>query len=109
MLIESEPVPPSLSGPVGDDDLAMTQTEVNIRCPYTGMDMKNPVKNKICGHKYDKEGIMQHIKSKGKRAKCPINGCANTKPLDVNCLEDDRELKRYIERKQRGKQRSQRT
>ncbi|XP_033726956.1 E3 SUMO-protein ligase NSE2-like isoform X1 [Pecten maximus] len=106
---EDESVP-ALAGSSStvDDDVAMTQPEVNTRCPYTGMEMKNPVKNKLCGHKYDKEGIMQHIKNKGKRAKCPINGCGNTKALDVNCLEEDRELKRYIERKQRGK-RSQRT
>ncbi|XP_060084975.1 E3 SUMO-protein ligase NSE2-like [Ylistrum balloti] len=106
-----ESVPASaLTGPssTGDDDVAMTQPEINTRCPYTGMEMKNPVKNKACGHKYDKEGILQYIKNKGKRAKCPINGCVNVKTLDASCLEEDRELKRYIERKQRGK-RSQRT
>ena len=51
------------------EDITMTQSDVNTRCPYTGKDMINPVKNKHCGHHYDKEGITHYIKIKGKKAK----------------------------------------
>ena len=52
-----------------DDDIAMTQPEINTRCPYTGKDMINPVKNIHCGHHYDQEGISHYIRTKGKKAK----------------------------------------
>ncbi|CAL1537517.1 unnamed protein product, partial [Lymnaea stagnalis] len=29
-----------------DDDMAMTDEEINIKCPYTGQTMVTPVKNK---------------------------------------------------------------
>ena len=52
-----------------DADIAMTQQEVNTMCPFTRKEMSNPVTNQICRHSYEKEGILQHIKSRGKRAK----------------------------------------
>ena len=51
-----------------DDDIAMTQ-EVTTKCPYTGKEMVHPMKNKRCGHHYEKEGIMQLMKNRKGRAK----------------------------------------
>lgn len=51
-----------------DDGMAMV-AEVNTRCPYTGKEMVHPVTNKHCKHNYDREGILQFIKSRGIRAK----------------------------------------
>lgn len=84
-----------------DEDIAMTQPEVNTRCPYTGKDMINPVKNSYCGHHYDKEGISHYIKIKGRKAKCPVGGCGNDKPIELSDLIEDKDLKKFIDRKNR--------
>jgi len=86
----------TLLGETEDDDVALTQAEVNIRCPYTGMDMTDPVRNKHCGHVYDREGILGHIKAKKDKAKCPVGGCGNQKPLKPDHMEEYKEMKRYI-------------
>ncbi|KAK2166551.1 hypothetical protein NP493_1317g00059 [Ridgeia piscesae] len=83
-----------------DDDIAVMQ-EVNTKCPYTGKEMTHPVRNIHCGHHYEKEGITQLMKNRKGRAKCPVGGCVNDKPITASDLEDDKELKRYIERKNR--------
>ena len=47
-----------------DDDLAMTQTEVNTKCPVTMKEMIKPVRNKHCGHNYDYSGAKQLIRNR---------------------------------------------
>ena len=47
-----------------DDDLAMTQTELNTRCPVTMKEMVKPVRNKHCGHSYDYDGAKQLIRNR---------------------------------------------
>ncbi|KAK3087711.1 hypothetical protein FSP39_009508 [Pinctada imbricata] len=84
---------------VVDEDLAMTQSEQSTRCPYTGKDMVIPVRNRHCGHRYDKDGIMHYIKTKKSKAKCPVGGCGNTNPMVAADLVEDHELRRIIERK----------
>lgn len=81
-----------------DEDVEMTEEKVNTQCVYTGMEMVHPVRNKHCGHNYDKEGIQQYIKRRKEKAMCPRGGCLNEKPLEMSDLEDNKELKRYIER-----------
>ncbi|XP_053377926.1 uncharacterized protein LOC123528457 isoform X1 [Mercenaria mercenaria] len=88
--------------PGSDMDVEMTQEKVNTRCPYTGMEMVYPVRNKHCGHNYDKDGIQQYIKQRKKKAKCPLGGCSNEKPIEMSDLEENKELKRYIERMNRN-------
>ncbi|RUS69383.1 hypothetical protein EGW08_022856 [Elysia chlorotica] len=78
-------------------DLAMTEVDVNTRCPYTGCTMEDPVRNKQCGHVYDRTGILTYIKQKNARAKCPVGGCGNVDPIQASHLEDHRDMKRYIQ------------
>jgi len=47
-----------------DDDLAMTQAEVNTKCPVTKKEMTRPVRNKHCGHVYDYDGARELIKNR---------------------------------------------
>jgi len=47
-----------------DDDLAMTQTQVNTKCPVTMKEMKRPVRNKHCGHSYDYDGAKELIRNR---------------------------------------------
>ena len=42
---------------------------MNTKCPYTGKEMKDPVRNKHCNHNYDREGANQLIRARGARAK----------------------------------------
>uniref|UniRef100_A0A8D0HRX3 E3 SUMO-protein ligase NSE2 n=1 Tax=Sphenodon punctatus TaxID=8508 RepID=A0A8D0HRX3_SPHPU len=56
-----------------DEDIAVTQSQVNFICPITQADMKKPVRNKTCGHTYEEEAILKLIQHKEKRQKkaCP--------------------------------------
>ncbi|XP_035659815.1 E3 SUMO-protein ligase NSE2-like [Branchiostoma floridae] len=106
---ESEPSPqPGGSQAGGDDDddleIEMTQTEVNMKCPLTQQEFKEPVKNKKCGHVYDKGPILQHIRRKrGVKGgvKCPVGACANNDPVTEQDLEDDVEMRKKIQKKNR--------
>ncbi|XP_007659321.1 E3 SUMO-protein ligase NSE2 isoform X2 [Ornithorhynchus anatinus] len=64
-----------------DDDMIVTQSQTNSICPITQLEMKNPVKNKVCGHYYEEEAIKKMIQSKQKRKKkacCPKIGCSHS-------------------------------
>lgn len=52
-----------------DDDVIMTSEEVGIKCPYTQQVMKEPVRNKTCGHNYEKLAIQEFILRKKGNAK----------------------------------------
>jgi len=83
-----------------DDDVIMTQEEVGIKCPYTQQVMKDPVRNKHCGHNYEKVAIMEFIarrRGKTNNAKCPYAGCGNPIPLMMEDLVDNAELKAHIQ------------
>ncbi|XP_034317492.1 LOW QUALITY PROTEIN: E3 SUMO-protein ligase NSE2-like [Crassostrea angulata] len=90
----------------GDEEMVLTQSDVNTRCPYTGKDMVNPVTNKHCKHNYDRDGIYYYIKIKKNKAKCPVGGCMNENPIKKEDLVENKELKRYIEKKIRQEKKS---
>ncbi|KAK3745301.1 hypothetical protein RRG08_014449 [Elysia crispata] len=77
-------------------ELAMTDVNINTRCPYTGCTMQDPVRNILCGHVYDRTGILTYIKQKSSRAKCPVGGCGNTEPIQESHLEEHKTMKKYI-------------
>uniref|UniRef100_A0A0B6ZR91 E3 SUMO-protein ligase NSE2 n=1 Tax=Arion vulgaris TaxID=1028688 RepID=A0A0B6ZR91_9EUPU len=86
----------TLGGTMDDEDVAMTSVEINIKCPFTGQVMVNPVRNKICNHVYDKDGITAYINSRRAKAKCPVGGCENKDPITKENLEDHKDMKKYI-------------
>ncbi|KAG8441640.1 hypothetical protein GDO86_010718 [Hymenochirus boettgeri] len=82
-----------------DEDIAVTQSQLNFTCPITQLEMKNPVKNKVCGHTYDKDAIENMILArhqKKKKATCPKVGCGHTN-MQISDLVPDITLKRAIE------------
>ena len=83
-----------------DDDIVMTEEEIEIKCPYTQMVMMEPMRNKVCGHNYEKTAIEQFIKRKKKKAKCPYDGCGNRTPMKKEDLELNPNLKAHIQRQQ---------
>nr|KAF6405391.1 NSE2 (MMS21)-like protein, SMC5-SMC6 complex SUMO ligase [Rousettus aegyptiacus] len=82
-----------------DEDMIVTQSQTNFICPITQLEMKKPVKNKVCGHTYEEEAIVRMIESKHKRRKkacCPKIGCSHT-DVRMSDLIQDEALRRAIE------------
>nr|XP_008254122.1 E3 SUMO-protein ligase NSE2 isoform X1 [Oryctolagus cuniculus] len=82
-----------------DEDMIVTQSQTNFICPITQLEMKKPVKNKVCGHTYEEEAIVRMIESKHRRKKkacCPKIGCSHT-DIRMSDLIQDEALRRAIE------------
>ncbi|NXX87633.1 NSE2 ligase, partial [Centropus bengalensis] len=82
-----------------DEDIAVTQSQMNFICSITQMQMKNPVRNKICGHTYEKDAILKIIqarKQKKKKVRCPKFGCSHADVKESDLMLDEA-LKRVIE------------
>ncbi|XP_066032200.1 E3 SUMO-protein ligase NSE2 isoform X1 [Chamaea fasciata] len=82
-----------------DEDIAVTRSQMNFICPITQMTMKRPVRNKVCGHTYEEDAILEMIqtqKQKKKKVRCPKMGCSH---VDVkgSDLVPDEALKRVID------------
>ncbi|NWT14379.1 NSE2 ligase, partial [Vireo altiloquus] len=82
-----------------DEDIAVTRSQMNFICPITQMTMKRPVRNKVCGHSYEEDAILEMIqtqKQKKKNVRCPKMGCSH---VDVkgSDLVPDEALKRLID------------
>jgi len=80
-----------------DDDLVATSTNINLIDPISKKIMTEPVRNKHCGHVYDRDSVVQmiaHTKRKGFR--CPAMGCAHRQPIKESDLEDAMDVKREI-------------
>ncbi|KAM4567348.1 E3 SUMO-protein ligase NSE2 [Fundulus diaphanus] len=86
-----------------DEDIAVTQSQVNFTCPLTQVPMVNPMKNKKCSHHYDEEAILSLIRkrhSQKKMCRCPVVGCGNTDVKESD-LVPDQILRRAIQNKSR--------
>ncbi|XP_077620344.1 E3 SUMO-protein ligase NSE2 isoform X1 [Crocuta crocuta] len=82
-----------------DEDMIVTQSQTNFICPITQVEMKKPVKNKVCGHTYEEEAIVRMIESKHRRKKkacCPKIGCSH-RDVRMSDLIQDEALRRAIE------------
>ncbi|XP_075405391.1 E3 SUMO-protein ligase NSE2 [Tenrec ecaudatus] len=82
-----------------DEDMIVTQSQTNFICPITQLEMKKPVKNKVCGHAYEEEAIVRMVESKHRRKKkacCPKIGCSHT-DVRMTDLVQDEALRRAIE------------
>ncbi|EFB25222.1 hypothetical protein PANDA_009552, partial [Ailuropoda melanoleuca] len=91
----------------GDEDMIVTQSQTNFICPITQVEMKKPVKNKVCGHTYEEEAIVRMIESKHRRKKkacCPKIGCSHT-DVRMSDLIPDEALRRAIENHNKKKNR----
>lgn len=93
---ESEENPEQL-----DEDIAVTQSQVNFSCPLTQMEMVNPMRNKKCSHHYDEGAILGLIKTKQsqkKKCRCPVVGCGNTDVRQADLIPDQM-LRRKIQKR----------
>jgi len=56
--------------------------------PFTKKGIEFAVRNRTCGHIYDKKGFQDYL-SQSRRPRCPNMGCANRQILDASSVEDD--------------------
>ncbi|XP_022139611.1 E3 SUMO-protein ligase MMS21 isoform X2 [Momordica charantia] len=63
------------------EDIVMTSTQcnlLNVTCPLSGKpvtELAQPVRSMECKHVYEKEAVMQYLRSKNSRAQCPVAAC----------------------------------
>ncbi|NXL22680.1 NSE2 ligase, partial [Setophaga kirtlandii] len=82
-----------------DEDLAVTRSQMNFICPITQVTMKKPVRNKVCGHIYEEDAILEMIqtqKQKKKKVRCPKMGCSHVDVKGSDLVRDEI-LKRLID------------
>ncbi|NXJ07973.1 NSE2 ligase, partial [Odontophorus gujanensis] len=82
-----------------DEDLAVTQSQMNFICPITQEEMKKPVRNKVCGHSYEEDAILKIIQTRKQQKKkvcCPKIGCSHD-DVKGSDLVPDEALKRAID------------
>uniref|UniRef100_A0A8C4UFS8 E3 SUMO-protein ligase NSE2 n=1 Tax=Falco tinnunculus TaxID=100819 RepID=A0A8C4UFS8_FALTI len=82
-----------------DEDIVVTQSQMNFICPITQMEMKRPVRNKVCGHTYEEDAILKIIqtrKQQKKKVRCPKIGCSHA-DVKGSDLVPDEALKRAID------------
>ncbi|CAH2107793.1 unnamed protein product [Euphydryas editha] len=88
------------SGNLNESDVTITQVDDRyVKDPITKKPIQDPVKNTICGHIYEREAIKhyQNIKC-NRRARCPVVGCGNQEPLQIENLISDIEYRQRIAR-----------
>ena len=91
------------------EDVCMTQVEVNTICPISRKEMVQPMKNKACGHVYDKTSIEAIVNQANSLyppqiTYCPVIGCPSRErrqAVRLDNLEVDRETKLAIARKRK--------
>lgn len=86
----------SLSSKSGDGDILLEEAEINTLDPLTKVAIKSPVRNRHCGHYYEKESITAILKVKNK-IKCPVAGCGNQHFLKINDLVADSVFKKKLQ------------
>ncbi|NXM87874.1 NSE2 ligase, partial [Oenanthe oenanthe] len=82
-----------------DEDIAVTRSQTNFICPITQMTMKRPVRNKVCGHIYEEDAILEMIqtqKQKKKQVRCPKMGCSHDDVKESDLVPDEI-LKRLLD------------
>ncbi|KAH6927606.1 hypothetical protein HPB50_006157 [Hyalomma asiaticum] len=87
-----------------DDGIIMTEDlgKSQWKDPITQKDIEVPVKNKRCGHVYDKGSIDIYIKGT-RHPRCPYLGCANKTPLNMGDLVDDHFIARILSERSQPK------
>jgi len=90
-----------------DDGCSIMSTSVmSTLDPITRKPMSDPVRNKKCGHTYEKSSILELMKqgrSTANQTKCPMAGCPNKAPIRPGDLESDTNMKKAIAKRNRGK------
>lgn len=76
-------------GKMEEDDVIMAEggPQINLKCPITGTLMEDPYRNSVCGHVYEKEAILNHLK-KDRMKRCPVAGCSTSRITEEMLRQD---------------------
>ncbi|KAK4201068.1 zinc-finger of the MIZ type in Nse subunit-domain-containing protein [Triangularia verruculosa] len=87
-----------------DDELVVEREIVDLKCPLSLQTFKAPYSNHKCKHTFEKDAIMDFIRTSGGKAQCPVPGCS--KELTITDLYPDdvmlRKMKRLAEASRRN-------
>ncbi|GMT33140.1 hypothetical protein PFISCL1PPCAC_24437 [Pristionchus fissidentatus] len=77
-------------GEEDEEEMEVVSATYSKKDPITKEDIKEPVKNRICGHVYDKDSVKEFIQmNKANRMaiyQCPVQGCGNKNNLSMDDL-----------------------
>uniref|UniRef100_A0A6P4FBQ3 E3 SUMO-protein ligase NSE2 n=1 Tax=Drosophila rhopaloa TaxID=1041015 RepID=A0A6P4FBQ3_DRORH len=93
--VESTLAQPEVNETDDDDVVPMELPGVNVFSPYdpwTKALIKNPVRNKVCGHIYDRDYVHSLIKD-NIGIRCPVAGCANRAYINPGHLIEDAQIR----------------
>ena len=85
----------------GDEDMMMVSSQIQTVCPITRREMVRPVRNRACGHVYDREGI-EALMRQNADTRCPVVGCRNPAPVFPRNLQDDLQTRKAIAAKKKN-------
>ncbi|PRP85329.1 hypothetical protein PROFUN_06931 [Planoprotostelium fungivorum] len=90
---------PNKPFPGEDDDLIITNDEIDINCPITKKQLVKPMRNMACGHHYEQSAIEEYLKSmrKHRQIDCPVAGCSKT--VSKTSLEYDKSMEREVKKR----------
>ncbi|KAI1387965.1 zinc-finger of the MIZ type in Nse subunit-domain-containing protein [Hypoxylon trugodes] len=82
-----------------DEDLIVAEEHLDIHCPLSMVVMQNPYTSTKCKHTFEKESIVQFLRTKpGGKARCPQTGC--NKEVSMANFQPDPVMLRRIKRQQ---------
>ncbi|XP_022221450.2 E3 SUMO-protein ligase NSE2-like [Drosophila obscura] len=94
-----------VAGSTSDDNCSMSEVVqtggdvFSLHDPWSMMLMTEPVRNKMCGHIYDRGSVNAMIKD-NLSVRCPVSGCANKHYIQPSHLVDDLEVLEKLRRHQ---------
>lgn len=77
------------------DDVMISEATAIVNDPITRLPMRDPVRNTLCGHSYERNSILELIEKNPHEQRCPYVGCSNHSVTPAQ-LESDRRLKRLL-------------
>lgn len=82
---------------LSDDEAEQSEGDMirKLKCPITGMFLEDPVRNKVCGHVYSRQGIEAMFSQRNYN--CPLPGCSNRR-MSQDQLEDDLHMAEKVRR-----------
>lgn len=83
----TEPIPDYIeNGISGEDDVEVEGGRIDLMCPISHNLMQDPVRNKVCGHTYDKSSVINYLRNSHECPICP-------KKFNRNDLVEDKFMK----------------
>uniref|UniRef100_A0A914I869 E3 SUMO-protein ligase NSE2 n=1 Tax=Globodera rostochiensis TaxID=31243 RepID=A0A914I869_GLORO len=94
-----------LQGEEEEEDMQFTENVLSAKDPITKRDIKDPVKNSICGHIYDRQAVhafIEECRERRQLCQCPVQLCRNKKLLQMAQMVPCPDFFKMIQRQRRS-------